>query len=380
MNIVIWGAGKAGNFIYSEIKDKRPDIKVMAFIDNNVETVENDGINVYKPDDFFLNYKEKIDAVIMAAGAQKTVSIMLTTLTNYRIKEIYMFHDIAGKCRISPFKENGEIDNTILHKIKFCNERPTIPYLEIPITDKCNLNCKGCLFACNGNNEEKDIPYEQLKKDALRVEELFCEVTWIRILGGEPLLHSDIKKLLKMYRKVFPDSEIDLCTNGLLFMKMDDEFFDILKSRRISVHISGYKPVYENLEKINNILCRHDIAYTVLKREEFAKYYTLKNDNDKYRNCKECFASECRELYNGRILKCSAVIAFEKLNKKYGTEYVTKKSVDWFDIHENGIDANEIKKQMSKACDVCSYCNIDKTEFFKWDYAFNGNGLKDYIL
>ncbi len=46
----------------------------------------------------------------------------------------------------------------------------------MPITDKCNLNCKGCLFACNALGGDEHIEKKQIINDAKRMSELFCDV------------------------------------------------------------------------------------------------------------------------------------------------------------------------------------------------------------
>ncbi|MGN0327444.1 MAG: radical SAM protein [Lachnospira sp.] len=379
MKAGIFGAGEAGKFLYDEIKNNNCNIEVLGFIDNKV-TGYIDGISVLRPDIFFNQNKKIVDAVFIAAGAQKTVTLFVECIRNYSDCDIYMLHDIAGKCRLTPFNSDGSIKSNRLRKIIFGEDKPTLPYFEVPITDKCNLNCKGCLFACNGINEYDNISYGQIEKDAKRMSELFKDIPWIRILGGEPLLHPDLEKILKMYRETFPDSEIDLCTNGLLIPKSGQDFFNCLKDNRITIHVSGYKPTYKILDKIDALLKENGIEYTILKREQFAKYYTITPTNDSVHNFEECFASRCRELYNGKLLRCSAVIAFDKLNDKYGTNYVTCEDEDWFDIYKADADGWSIKEKLDQASNICRYCNIDNTELFDWDYADRGEGLKDYLV
>ena len=380
MKIVIFGAGDAGEFLANQIIEKRKDIEIVGILDNKI-TGTYCNIRIQKPDDYFNEKLEKIDAVFIAAGAQKTVTLFINYIRSKIECDIYMLHDIAGKCKISPFSENGAIDDTRLRKIRFSYEKPTIPYFEVPITDDCNLNCKGCLFACNGIDENENISFEQIKRDAFKMKELFFDVPWIRILGGEPLLHKDLNEILSMYRSVFEDSEIDLCTNGLLIPKMDMSFFECLRQNRITVHVSGYKPTYNLLDKIDKCLSSNNVDYTILKRDEFAKYYTLNNSNDANKSFEECFASRCRELYNGKLMRCSGIIAFEKLNKKYNTDYQIIDEEDCFDIHKKNVDAWEIKRKLDQPSNACKYCDIDNTEVFKWDYSHNGSGgIKDYIL
>lgn len=91
---------------------------------------------------------------------------------------------------------------------------PSLRYLELQITDKCNLKCRHCYVGASRNIE---IPLEQLKS----VLDEFESMQGLRLLitGGEPLLHSrfsDFNSMLPDYgcRKI-------LFTNGLLLENSD---------------------------------------------------------------------------------------------------------------------------------------------------------------
>ena len=379
MNAAIFGAGNAGKFLYDEILKSSTEIKIEGFIDNYLAW-EYRGKKIYCPEEFFRAFGE-IDAVFIAAGAQKTLKKMIDNCLSYHVDQIYMMHDIAGKCKLPLFDDNGMI-KTRIRKLKFSAQKPSLAYFEVPVTDDCNLNCKGCLFASNltQGTELHNVCYTELEQDAKRMSELFYDVPWIRILGGEPLMHPDIIKILKSYRKYFPDSEIDLCTNGLLIPKMDEAFWKTIKQERISIHISGYKPVYKLLDKIDSILKEKDIPYVILKRDEFLKYYTEKANNDMEKSFEKCIASGCYEVYKGKLSTCSAVIAFEKFNKIFGTSYQITENEDWFDIHNSQIDAWEVKKKLEEPSYICKYCSDSKLESFKWDYSSQIPSLDDYLV
>jgi radical SAM protein with 4Fe4S-binding SPASM domain len=89
---------------------------------------------------------------------------------------------------------------------------PSLRYLELQITDKCNLKCRHCYIGKPQNNEL----FVNEIKDIL---DEFGEMQGLRLLitGGEPLTHSrfaEINELLPAYafRKI-------LFTNGLLLNK-----------------------------------------------------------------------------------------------------------------------------------------------------------------
>ncbi|MDA8339423.1 MAG: radical SAM protein, partial [Nitrospiraceae bacterium] len=85
---------------------------------------------------------------------------------------------------------------------------PSLRYLELQITDKCNLKCGHCYI---GRPENNEISIDEIKA----VLDEFEEMQGLRLLltGGEPLMHSyfdEINLLLPEYnfRKI-------LFTNGL---------------------------------------------------------------------------------------------------------------------------------------------------------------------
>jgi molybdenum cofactor biosynthesis enzyme MoaA len=49
-------------------------------------------------------------------------------------------------------------------------------------------------------------------------------ISYLRLLGGEPLLHPDITKFIKYAKRYFPETLIGIGTNGILLPKMKNKF------------------------------------------------------------------------------------------------------------------------------------------------------------
>lgn len=376
--IAVFGAGDAGKYLCDELQKRKKDYEILGFLDN-YRTGEYRGIKIFIPKQYFDDLGEQTEAVILAAGAQKTLKIMIDTCREHGIRDLYMMHDIAGKCRLPLFDDKGMISSRI-RKISFSDKAPTIAYFEVPVTDNCNLNCKGCLFASNVVSGGQHVSISEIESDAKRMSELFHDVPWIRILGGEPLMHPNITDILRCYRNYFKDSEIDLCTNGLLVPKMSDEFWECIRKERISVHISGYKPTYYILDKIDKILKEQKVPYVILRRDEFVKYYTDSPANDMKKSFERCAASGCYEVYRGHLSTCSAAIAFEKFNEYFNTSYELIEDEDWFDIHNLQIDIWKVTKTLQRASNMCRYCSDSITKSFPWEHTGDKVALTDYIL
>ena len=375
MNIAIFGAGKAGQYLYNQIKENQADICVRAFLDNYASASPIQTIQIFKPDEYFS--QEKPDAVFLAAGAQKAILQMIRKAREYGNDNIYMLQDIAGKNKL-PLFENGDLISARVRRIRFSKEKPTLPYVEIPIIDSCNLNCRGCLFGCNRNGEKEYMSLAGIKRDLMRMAELFEDIPWIRILGGEPLLHPELAEVVACVRELFPDTEIDVCTNGLLIPRIGGHILQAFKNQHITVHISGYEPTYEILDTITARLDEYRLEYTVLKREQFYKFYTLEHCHSQVESYANCPSAGCRELYRGRLCKCSAVLAFERLNQQFGTAYKVERNQDWLDLYDLDITGWDIVEKLDRATQICRYCDTTRLEYFEW-----GNGgkarLADYI-
>lgn len=65
MKIAIFGAGKAGQYLYSQVK-RVEGIEVNGFIDNKLDG-QYEGVDILKPQDYFRIFKDT-EAVFLAGG------------------------------------------------------------------------------------------------------------------------------------------------------------------------------------------------------------------------------------------------------------------------------------------------------------------------
>jgi hypothetical protein len=90
--------------------------------------------------------------------------------------------------------------------------------IEIDITYKCNLRCYNCNRSVNTAPSNQSMTVEQIKE--FIDDSVAANKKWrsIRILGGEPTLHPDFRKiitLLREYRKEYnPNCSIEVVSNG----------------------------------------------------------------------------------------------------------------------------------------------------------------------
>lgn len=93
-----------------------------------------------------------------------------------------------------------------------------INYLRISVTDHCNLNCAYCSNGLIPTLPRSEIlSYEEIER-IVRVA-ASMGISKVRITGGEPLLKTDLSRLIKMLARIENIDDISLTTNGILLSK-----------------------------------------------------------------------------------------------------------------------------------------------------------------
>ena len=114
---------------------------------------------------------------------------------------------------------------------------PSLRYLELQITDTCNLRCKHCYL---GETAHKELSPEEVN-NALRE---FEEMQGLRVLitGGEPLMHGKFHEINEM----LPDFFIRkvLFSNGMLLKK---DALGTLKVDEIQISIDGLERAHDHV-------------------------------------------------------------------------------------------------------------------------------------
>jgi hypothetical protein len=125
-------------------------------------------------------------------------------------------------------------------------------FVEFHITETCNLTCSGCNRYNNlglRGHEDWDKNKEHYKKFAS-----FVEVKSADIIGGEPLQHPQIITIIKDIRNFFPNSNMNLWTNGLLLDQIPNLKNAIIENNvrlEISIHNKKFRKII--LKKIKSL-------------------------------------------------------------------------------------------------------------------------------
>jgi len=114
---------------------------------------------------------------------------------------------------------------------------PSLRYLELQITDTCNLQCKHCYI---GDSSRNELTPAQVR--AMLTEFEAMQGLRVLITGGEPVMHTQFNDINEMLPDFFLRKV--LFTNGVFFSK---ESLKSLKVDEIQVSIDGLERAHDSL-------------------------------------------------------------------------------------------------------------------------------------
>lgn len=266
--------------------------------------------------------------------------------------------------------------------IKF-DEAYFLPYLEIPIVEHCNLNCKGCSHF-SPIAKPKEYELDRFKKDIRKLKEKIVSISVIRLLGGEPLLCNQLIGFVEETRKVYPESEIRIVTNALLLNSMEENFWDLVKQNNVIIDITLYPILYPKEKQIINCLNEHNVAFIMHKTSVFRKTLSDRKSKVFGNLSKDWERCQCTNLYDGKVSPCAIVMFINILNAKFGCNYPDNGIID---LYDNRLGGKQLIEELGKSIPLCDYCTLvtrkyPRTTFeyddaIAWERINNTDAIKD---
>lgn len=245
--------------------------------------------------------------------------------------------------------------NKFLHNIY-------LKYIEIPITTKCTLNCKECGNLIQYYQEPYHISAEELICDIRKLSRLTKGILWLRILGGEPLLHPELEYIVRQILKIENIKNIQIVTNGTLLL--DKSMVRLLRgNNRISIDISNYEEKSVKREKLIEQLEKNHINYIAQKERTLWTAQadcTYRNRNqEQIRNILAKCNMDCISMLKGEIHLCP--------RSSHGMDLgiVPNNRLEYCDLRQKK-PYKEHKKSLYRLLNIssisaCNYCDI-----FRW--------------
>jgi len=165
--------------------------------------------------------------------------------------------------------------------------------LQIFITNACNLKCTGCFARNVMGDKGVHIRIKEYKK-VLR-NFLIKGGKQINLIGGEPLLHPQLKEILNLNRK--KEIKTTIYTNGCFLNNFNKEDFKDIKIR-VSLYCKSGGP--KSIFKLPKTDIPIEICFMVSKKTTLDELIASAKYIEKNYNCKVFFISSLRELDNPR--------------------------------------------------------------------------------
>ena len=130
--------------------------------------------------------------------------------------------------------------------------------LQLHITGNCNLRCKHCYIS----EHSVEMSYCDVKKVLCQFDNLIKELkrqykepiaAHIHITGGEPLLHSDITKILLLLRRNRHKYRIGIMSNGTLLNTSNLLLLKSLHLKAFQVSIDGGEKLHDSIRGQGNL-------------------------------------------------------------------------------------------------------------------------------
>jgi hypothetical protein len=238
-----------------------------------------------------------------------------------------------------------------------------IDLLEIQLTEHCNLNCRGCSHFCP-LAEAEFLDIKIFENDFRQLSKITNgTIGIIHLMGGEPLLHPEIIRIMETARTCFPDTVIKIVTNGILLVGKDDEFWKSASQYKIWITPTKY-PIDIPWIEISEKAKRHNVTFEFFNNGDASKslfHFPLDVNGTQssllsFIHCSQHYSyRRCVQLVNGKIFLCPAAPYSRHFSHYFSVNLDICKR-DYIDIYETE-DIQDILSYLAKPVPFCRYCN-----------------------
>ena len=354
MNIVIYGTGRCGQYVFDEInKCEKRKVQINVCIDNQAEAETFCGLPVMKEEQF-TNGGMSADAVVIAMLNIRSIQDVVLSLLEAGYKAIYVVNGLNFRGKLPVLNEEGELSIYVKPYEKIAPVLGRIQYL---VVNHCNLNCKGCGSFAN-ISEPGFVSCEEFERDILAMRSKVRNMTGFTFYGGEPLLHPNLDSLLVIFKKIYPNVPVDIFSNGLLITSISDKLKKVIQENGIRFAITQYPPTVKLLPRIVEFLENNSIDYLLEPPvEKFMRFFTREAQDIQtvYGNC--LTINDCKLIKEGRLYPCPQICFMHEKREYLGLEIEDMERENCsFDLYEAAENDWDMLLRLRKPFSMCRFC------------------------
>jgi hypothetical protein len=178
---------------------------------------------------------------------------------------------------------------------------------EVNVTDHCNLSCRSCQHLSPVMRKKYAEPDSVLR--ALSLLGNVYRPRFVKVLGGEPLLHPGLIEVLRAIRESRLSEHLLVCTNGTLLASMKDDFWRVVDEVEVSLY-PGFERVPAELDALAAKAECHGVKLRVFRYDHFREAYSEIGTRDAalirrvYATCQMAHVWRCHTVHEGHFFKC----------------------------------------------------------------------------
>lgn len=263
-------------------------------------------------------YLGKIHVIIALAFGYHEVKCELENLDHIIAYDAYYLMQHYTKSK----EFNNKIDiqlNTddLLEKYQFYsmfdrekinNENLVIPWISIPITEKCSLNCKYCISLMPYYGNPANYILKDIKEEIEALIEVSDKIMELQIVGGEPFIYPELADVLDYVVSIHKIKKVTIVTNSTILP--NKPLIDKLKNQKIHIIADDYGVISSKYEELLKLCEREKISYEKQKYDNWENVGPIRfrgDDKSKIEFDKQfniCFFKNCMTLIKGKIYRC----------------------------------------------------------------------------
>jgi len=126
------------------------------------------------------------------------------------------------------------------------------------ITNFCNQNCDFCFAKkeMESASIKREMNLDDLRRILLRMKKI-KSINTVKLLGGEPLLHTQFKEIIKLSLKYFPS--VRIFTNGIFSNEKAEFLKHYLPEVKFTFNVST--PGFQNNKKVREVISKRIIEF-----------------------------------------------------------------------------------------------------------------------
>jgi hypothetical protein len=230
------------------------------------------------------------------------------------------------------------------------------------VTEVCNLNCAHCSHFCPlVPKDTKPKSIEQITADFALLSKFKEHLETLGLMGGEPFLHPQFSKVLRIARQFFPNNRIVVTTNGTLADKIL-QWKDAIEENNITICVTIYPykdNSRENYEKIRGVI--KNTYYWDYPTTHGMTYHELSHRDDAATDEEilGCYKRwRCNQLRDGKLWICHYAAYLDFLKNAFpGKIDIEEDEYRYLDLNNDNLTIDDIYYfQQFAFPNICRHC------------------------